>query len=449
MKTTKLLLLTAALATSLLAVTSTAQAAFVAEWPDIFGIDFRFNNPGARANAMGGAFIGLADDATAAYTNPAGLTILTKPEVTLEYKYGKYTNLVFDPVITGSTVGHKDVEYPETLQGLSFLSYVYPTEKATFAVYRHQLMNQKTAFGFMSDIPANSINVDMQVEANTLGFGLGVKASQSLSFGVSAGFTEMQYEEHTTGHEGPLNSAYEEVDGRDQAVHYTASLLWQPSEKIGIGLVYRQGPEFSFRKKGYELTTIQHIDDYNSNGFTDFGDYDTNGDGVFDINDNPSYISTEKNVERYNFEHNVKMPDVYGLGLSYRPLANLTISTDVNYVEYTDLEVIGGTDPDALVGFENNDTYEVHVGLEYVLDLKSTPLALRCGYFYKPAHNFHVTESHPDYATFNNIYPEGETEHIYSLGFGALLSDNVQIDLAGTFGDLIKEGTMSLVYRFE
>jgi hypothetical protein len=45
--------------------------------PDILGVDFRFNNPGARANAMGGAFIGLADDATAAYTNPAGLTILT------------------------------------------------------------------------------------------------------------------------------------------------------------------------------------------------------------------------------------------------------------------------------------------------------------------------------------------------------------------------------------
>ena len=39
---------------------------------------FRFNfvNPGGRALAMGGAFVGIADDATAAAANPAGLTNL-------------------------------------------------------------------------------------------------------------------------------------------------------------------------------------------------------------------------------------------------------------------------------------------------------------------------------------------------------------------------------------
>src|SRR5262245_49913029 len=36
------------------------------------GLQFDFINPGARSLAMGGAFIGLADDATAASTNPAG-----------------------------------------------------------------------------------------------------------------------------------------------------------------------------------------------------------------------------------------------------------------------------------------------------------------------------------------------------------------------------------------
>ena len=36
--------------------------------------DFRFVTPGARAVGMGKAFTGLADDATAAFTNPAGLS---------------------------------------------------------------------------------------------------------------------------------------------------------------------------------------------------------------------------------------------------------------------------------------------------------------------------------------------------------------------------------------
>jgi hypothetical protein len=48
------------------------------------GQDYNFSVPGARSLAMGGAFVGLADDATAAYANPAGLTVLLQPEVSLE-----------------------------------------------------------------------------------------------------------------------------------------------------------------------------------------------------------------------------------------------------------------------------------------------------------------------------------------------------------------------------
>jgi hypothetical protein len=36
------------------------------------GFQFNFNNPGARALGMGGAFVAVADDATAVIANPAG-----------------------------------------------------------------------------------------------------------------------------------------------------------------------------------------------------------------------------------------------------------------------------------------------------------------------------------------------------------------------------------------
>jgi len=48
------------------------------------GLQFNFGNPGARSLGMGGAFLGLADDASAAEANPAGLTILRKMEFSLE-----------------------------------------------------------------------------------------------------------------------------------------------------------------------------------------------------------------------------------------------------------------------------------------------------------------------------------------------------------------------------
>ena len=48
------------------------------------GIQFDFSLPGARSLSLGGAFVAVADDATAAWGNPAGLTILTRPEVSAE-----------------------------------------------------------------------------------------------------------------------------------------------------------------------------------------------------------------------------------------------------------------------------------------------------------------------------------------------------------------------------
>ena len=44
-------------------------------------IQFDFLNPGARSLALGSAFVGLADDATAAWVNPAGLMELTRREI--------------------------------------------------------------------------------------------------------------------------------------------------------------------------------------------------------------------------------------------------------------------------------------------------------------------------------------------------------------------------------
>ena len=51
------------------------------------GLQFNFSNPGARSLGMGGAFLGLADDASAAEANPAGLTILAKREISIEVRY--------------------------------------------------------------------------------------------------------------------------------------------------------------------------------------------------------------------------------------------------------------------------------------------------------------------------------------------------------------------------
>ncbi len=58
-----------------------------------FALDLNISGAGARAKGMGGAFIGVADDATAVSWNPAGLAQLDRPEASAVglFNISKYT----------------------------------------------------------------------------------------------------------------------------------------------------------------------------------------------------------------------------------------------------------------------------------------------------------------------------------------------------------------------
>src|SRR5436190_6434953 len=60
------------------------------------GIQYNFSSPGAHSLARAGAFIADASDATAAYTNPAGLVNVAAREVSLELRSSDFLNMYSD-----------------------------------------------------------------------------------------------------------------------------------------------------------------------------------------------------------------------------------------------------------------------------------------------------------------------------------------------------------------
>ena len=86
--------------------------------------------PGARSLAMGASFIGLADDATASESNPAGLTILTKPEVSAHFRY-----LVLRQRGPQHRLGTGFDTFNDKVGSPSFFSLVYPLKGAAVSVY--------------------------------------------------------------------------------------------------------------------------------------------------------------------------------------------------------------------------------------------------------------------------------------------------------------------------
>src|SRR5262249_13371559 len=82
-----------------------------------------------------------------------------------------------------------------------------------------------------------------------------------------------------------------------------------------------------------------------------------------------------------------KVPDIWGFGIAVKPNDNLTISADYQRIEFSDLldgfqagysifdDLLNNND----ISFKIDDGNEFHVGTEFVVFVKSVPIALREG----------------------------------------------------------------------
>src|SRR5689334_18165061 len=95
-------------------------------------LDFHSETPAARPLGMGRAFVGLAEDATAALSNPAGLSNLLEQEFSLEFRG---TDARRRPT---TSLGAGDSEaFGQFVFTPSFVSFALPLERATLLLFRN------------------------------------------------------------------------------------------------------------------------------------------------------------------------------------------------------------------------------------------------------------------------------------------------------------------------
>ena len=145
--------------------------------------------PGARSLGLGGAFAAVADDATAAEANPAGQTILTRPEVSVHVRNASYNVRFFNPNQLDSVpppdfpgyfpVGPGPIDrYKDSNTKISFLSFVYPFERFVLSAF----YQNSGALKAESQIVTVESNFD---DTFVAGSGVDVEAE---SFGLSGAF---------------------------------------------------------------------------------------------------------------------------------------------------------------------------------------------------------------------------------------------------------------------
>jgi long-chain fatty acid transport protein len=408
------------------------------------GFQFNFNNPGARALGMGGAFVAVADDATAVIANPAGLVILQRPELSGEVKFSRFTNTfsaVSNTPADAPGMNYRSRDFDDSVVTPSFFSFVYPTERLVVAAFVRELINYKASFQtegvFVQDptgvgcagLPAPVCRVlpaKSELEITALNFGLGVglnlqkenpllpNIGASLEFSVGRIRSRLERFD-VTSDTGPPDFtsrvSTEGVDGTDLGIGFNIGALWHPVKDLGLGVVYRRGPR-------YDMT--------------------------FTFTDSTGAVTTTP----FGF----KVPDVVAAGVSYRFFERLTLAFEATYIKYSQL-VRNFQVPlaDAVATkYRVDDAVELHLGGEYIFFVKDIPFAARAGFYTNPDHKIRYTGGPHDLseAIDRALYQPGKDRYHGTAGFGVVPFPGFQLDFAGNYSKDLREFSISTVFRF-
>jgi long-chain fatty acid transport protein len=397
-------------------------------------VDFRFDTPGARALGMGRAFVGLADDATAALSNPAGLSNLLGQQFSLEFRgTQRERQLTPAPGVTDAQSFGQFVFTP------SFMSYALPFERATLLLYRNSQQKFQESFEFgprqvpTRDAPEDGAFGAISAVVENFGAGGAFVVNGKLSVGGSANLVtlDLASEARSGTRLNPRNGS------NTIATSYrwsgTAGLLFKPIRGVAIGGTYAHRATFPVQTRlfGRYLWT------------------QTDPEGTIVLTGEARDID-------------YVVPTRYAVGGSWRASDTFTVAADVSRVLYSQritdkFLVVDFVDPAARLSANNfsvRDVTQWHAGAEYRFYLLRTTVAVRGGFYTEPNHPLRFVRGgnnpqHPADALLDfrfNRLPD-QTRLAKTGGVGMALANRVQLDGAISLLPGQTQFVASLVFR--
>ncbi|NOH00324.1 MAG: hypothetical protein HND52_20355 [Ignavibacteriae bacterium] len=233
---------------------------------NIFSSGFQINEHGARAMAMAGAFTGLADDASAVYFNPAGITQLNGTFIsagtTLILPQSKFTGIEG----TSNPLLPAEQEYEMESQVFTPINF-YLTQQITDKLYLGFSVNNPYGLGTKWEDTWVGRYIAVDTELRTFFFNLvaAYKVTENLS--LSGGFVyamgdvkiirNMFLADPVT--QQPKPDAQTNLEGDGTALGWTAGFFYiSDDKKSSIGISVRSEVEFEF--EGDAVTTPATLD---------------------------------------------------------------------------------------------------------------------------------------------------------------------------------------------
>jgi len=286
-------------------------------------INFNTIGAGARARGMGGAFIGVADDATAASWNPAGLVRLETAEASVVGLYESYT--------PETDVPNFDADpWKSSHFGLNFISVAIPLSLGD--------RNLVAAVAYQK---------------------------------VTDAFSKYDGDDYTQETTGGLNSI-------------TPSLGIQLSSNISIGAsvnILTGKEDYSYEDKTGWYQDSDYSTDMSGTNFTIGGLFDFDPFKLGVVFKTPFGLTIENDDRSWDYILN--MPQMLGFGAAFTVTENLTVAADYEMRKYSEAEW-ENNETEETYDAELLDINQFRVGAEYLLMTGDNILPIRFGFATTP-----------------------------------------------------------------
>jgi long-subunit fatty acid transport protein len=338
---------------------------------------------------MGGAFIGVADDATAASWNPAGLIQLETPEVSIvgayNYRREDTTYNAFPEASGPQTVSTFDLNY---------FSAAYPftiLQKNMIVSLNYQQLfdfNRKVDYSFTftdsgppSLVLNNNVDYDQDGSLNTISPAFAIQILPQLSLGFTINIWNKEFCYWKSTYDSTGNGRLGSTDFIEQTrikeryefegLNFNIGFLWNINSTFSLGGVFKT-PFTADLDHKFRFTTDREV---------------------------PTAPGSDTHIsQKREDKQTLDMPMSYGLGLGVRLSDALTFDLDVSRTEWDDfIRHADGQDFNAVTGKPSNiskskATTQVRLGGEYLIIGNKVVIPIRAGVFYDPE----PSENNPD-----------------------------------------------------
>jgi hypothetical protein len=340
---------------------------------------FTVQGAGARAIGTGGAFIAVADDATAVSFNPAGLAQLLRPEVSLvgEADSRDLSLTGFQGQAPGQATTFSDTWSKNSHARPTFASFAVPWKRnglnTTLLLSYQRLFDftaaNSAAFQGTASGGASIQNVAQQVSqkggTDLYSVALGAELSSRILVGAAVNYwlgrSQFQYasDSQTSGVGVPFASSLSQ-SSVFRGINANLGLIWR-SRWVNLGVVYRTPFTASYSFSNSYATV------------------------------NPSTFVPSPQATA-SVSSNVKWPETLGFGFGLHPDSRLLITMDSSHTPWSKASYSApGTGYDGLNWFDyqnptvTRDTTDLHAGTEWIAYIgDSVVIPLRLGAFREP-----------------------------------------------------------------